>query len=107
MSWVKACRADIAAGECKGVQVNGVPLAIFNVEGELHATSNICTHQHALLSDGYLEGDFIECPLHQARFNVKTGASEGLPDAPNLQVFALRIENGEVMVEIMDQAATT
>lgn len=99
MPWMKACKADIAAGDCKGLQLGGIDVAVYNVDGSFHATSNICTHQFALLSEGYLEGEFIECPLHQARFNVRTGEAEGdLAEGP-VKVFPIRIENGEVFVD--------
>ena len=100
MAWVKACSASIAAGECKGVNVSGVAVAIFNVDGSFHATSNICTHQHALLSEGYLEGEFIECPLHQGRFNVVTGAVDCPPVTEALRVFPIRIEGNDVLVDV-------
>jgi nitrite reductase/ring-hydroxylating ferredoxin subunit len=102
MAWIKACSADIAAGDCRGVQLDGVAVAIYNVDGRLHATSNICTHQFALLSEGYLDGEFIECPLHQARFNVTTGAVDCGPADEALQVFPVQVEGGEVMVDLGD-----
>jgi nitrite reductase/ring-hydroxylating ferredoxin subunit len=100
MAWVKACAANLAAGECKGVHVDGVEVAIFNVGGTLHATSNICTHQRAFLSEGYLEDEFIECPLHQGRFNVVTGAAEGPPVTDPLRVFPIRLEGSDVLVDV-------
>jgi naphthalene 1,2-dioxygenase system ferredoxin subunit len=100
MTWTKACAATLAAGECVGLQVGGVEVAVYNVDGSFHATSNLCTHQHAYLSDGWLEGEMIECPLHQGRFNVRTGAAEGPPLPADLKVFPIRIEDGQVYVEI-------
>jgi nitrite reductase/ring-hydroxylating ferredoxin subunit len=100
MSWIKVCPADIDVGECKGVAADGVAVAIYNVDGTLHATSNICTHQHALLSEGYLEGEFIECPLHQGRFNVVTGETDGGPVTEPVRVYPIRIEGGEVFVDV-------
>lgn len=100
MSWSKACKADIEAGACKGVVVDGENVAIFNVEGTFHATSNVCTHQFALLTDGYVDGDVIECPLHQGRFSIRTGAPEGDPVTESIKVFPIRVEGGEVFVDI-------
>jgi naphthalene 1,2-dioxygenase system ferredoxin subunit len=49
------------------------PLALYKVEGEVFCTANLCTHAEAFLSDGYLEGYEIECPLHGARFDIRDG----------------------------------
>ncbi len=100
MSWAKASPADIPAGECKGVVVNGENVAVFNINGRFHATSNVCTHQFAILSDGYIDGDVIECPLHQGRFSIVTGAPEGDPVTEAIKVFPIRVEGGEVFVDV-------
>lgn len=100
MSWTKACPANIKPGDCKGVVVNGTNVAVFNVGGQFHATSNVCTHQFALLSEGYVDGDVIECPLHQGRFSILTGAPEGDPVTQPIQVYPVRVEDGEVFVDV-------
>jgi nitrite reductase/ring-hydroxylating ferredoxin subunit len=100
MTWARACKADLAAGECKGVVADGKPVAIFNIDGSFHATSNVCTHQFALLTEGYLDGCVIECPLHQGRFDVRTGVAEGDPVTRDIQVYPIRIEGGEVFVDV-------
>jgi nitrite reductase/ring-hydroxylating ferredoxin subunit len=101
MAWTKvACPADIGGGECKGVHIDGVEVALYNVKGRFYATSNICTHQRTLLTEGYLEGEYIECPLHQGRFNVITGEAEGPPVKVALRVFPVRIEDGEIQVDV-------
>jgi naphthalene 1,2-dioxygenase ferredoxin component len=56
-----------------GVKAGDLGVALYNIEGQLYATHNICTHAHAMLSDGWLDGDVIECPLHGGLFEVKTG----------------------------------
>ena len=53
---------------------NGLSVALYVVDGEYFATADLCTHGQASLSDGFLDGELIECPLHQGTFNVKTGA---------------------------------
>ena len=103
MSWTKACPANIPPGECKGVVVNGANVAVFNVGGSFHATSNICTHQFALLSEGYVDGDVIECPLHQGRFSILTGEPEGEPVSKPIRVFPIRVEGGDVFVDVESQ----
>ena len=100
MAWIRVCAADIAAGECKGVAADGVPVAVYNIDGTLRATSNICTHQEALLSEGYLEDGFIECPLHQGRFNVVTGEAQGDPVTEPIKVYPVRVQDGHVEVQV-------
>ncbi|MBC2667132.1 non-heme iron oxygenase ferredoxin subunit [Novosphingobium flavum] len=73
--WVKVLdSSELADGEMAGAQVGELAFALFRVDGAVFATSNICTHQYALMTDGYFDGALIECPLHQALFDVKTGA---------------------------------
>ncbi|SFU09328.1 non-heme iron oxygenase ferredoxin subunit [Paraburkholderia aspalathi] len=105
MGWIKAiCTADIAAGECQGVELNGIEIAIYNVDGRFHATSNICTHQKAYLTEGYLDGEFIECPLHQGRFNVVTGDADGAPVTQPVRVFPIVVEGTDVLIDVGNES---
>ncbi|MFC3996697.1 bifunctional 3-phenylpropionate/cinnamic acid dioxygenase ferredoxin subunit [Nocardiopsis sediminis] len=70
---IYACHLDeLPKGESLRVTAD-VPIAVFNVDGEVYAIDDTCTHQNASLSDGWLEGCFIECPLHEAAFDLRTG----------------------------------
>src|SRR5215213_5280119 len=70
--------SDIPVGE--SVRVQGqVAIAVFNVDGELFAIDDTCTHQDASLSDGWIEGCAVECPLHAACFDLRTGRPSGPP----------------------------
>ncbi len=89
-----------AAGDVVGVQVGGKEIALYEVEGEVFATDNICTHGHARMSDGFLEGREIECPLHQGKFDVCTGAALCAPLTENIKTYAVRIENMRVMLKL-------
>ena len=100
MPWTKACPADIAPGECRGVVVGGENVAIFNLDGRFHATSNVCTHQFALLCDGYVDGGVIECPLHQGRFDIRTGTAEGDPVTVPIKVYPINVESGTVFLDV-------
>ena len=101
MPWVKAI--DVAALEPYGVAgavTNGQRLAIYAVEGECFATSDICTHGQASLSEGYLDGNLIECPLHQGLFYVRTGKPAGEPVTEPVRTFPTKVEDGVVYVEV-------
>ena len=66
----------------------------------MYATDNRCTHGDALLSDGFLEGNQIECPFHQGRFDVCTGKALCAPWTEDIRVYPVRIENKRVLVKL-------
>ncbi|MEY4344965.1 MAG: hypothetical protein RL032_797 [Pseudomonadota bacterium] len=98
-NWIDAAaQADVPEGDVIGVTLAGKDIALYQVEGEVFATDNICTHGHARLSDGFLEGREIECPLHQGRFDVCTGAALCAPLTEGIKTYAVRIDNMRVML---------
>lgn len=78
------------------------PLAAFNVGGKVYVTSNICTHNIAMLTDGYFEGDIVECPMHGGCFNVKTGEPTQFPCEEPIKTYRVAVEGDDVLVEIED-----
>ena len=100
--WVRvAAKSDVAEGACLGVRVGGKEVALFHLPGgEFHATDNVCSHEYALLTDGWLENGCIECPLHAGRFDIKTGKAMCAPVEKGLQVFEVKLEGGDVLVNI-------
>ncbi|MDO8448709.1 MAG: non-heme iron oxygenase ferredoxin subunit [Rhodoferax sp.] len=99
--WMDAAAlADIPEGDVIGVQVAGKEIALYEVGGEVFATDNICTHGHARMSDGFLDGSEIECPLHQGKFDVCTGKALCAPLTENIRTYAVRIENMRVMLKL-------
>jgi len=91
---------DVAEGEALPVEVMGLNLALYRVSGEWFCTDNVCTHAFVLLTDGWLEGHVIECPLHSGQFDVRTGKGLGAPITENLQTFSVRIEGSNVLVAL-------
>lgn len=103
MAWHVAARVDeIPENEVIGVVVDGEPVALYKLGGMFYATSNVCTHEFALLSDGYVEGDCIECPLHQARFRIATGEVLAAPASEPIKTFPLKTEDGRILVDLPD-----
>ncbi|AJP47893.1 hypothetical protein PG1C_04245 [Rugosibacter aromaticivorans] len=98
---VKVCKlGDIAPGEMKPVDVAGLkPIALFNLDGTHYATSNICTHNIAMLTDGYFEGEVVECPLHGGSFDIKTGEPLSFPCEIALQTYPVIVEGDEIYIE--------
>jgi nitrite reductase/ring-hydroxylating ferredoxin subunit len=106
LEWHMVARLDeIGADEPRPVDVGSYEIALFRVENKIFATSNVCTHQFAYLSSGYIEGDVVECPLHQARFHIPTGKALCSPAEEDLQVFPVRVEEDRVFVGIPNPRA--
>jgi nitrite reductase/ring-hydroxylating ferredoxin subunit len=92
--------AEIAPGEAVKVQAGGLTLAVFNVEGRIHVTDDACTHGPGSLSEGYLEGEVIECNFHQGCFNVRTGEVVTPPCIVPIKTYTSLIEDGVVYVVV-------
>jgi len=101
--WVDVGAAeDVVEGEVKGVKVNEQFIALYRIDGQVHATSDVCTHDFALLSGGWIEAGVVECPLHGARFNVVDGRCLG-PYGHDLRCFRARQREGRVEVALPDE----
>jgi len=99
MNWIRIASAhDLQDDEVLGLNVNGVRIALYRSQGEFFATDNRCTHAEALMSDGFLEDGCIECPLHQARFDIRTGAALCAPATEPLRTHALRREGQDIYI---------
>jgi 3-phenylpropionate/trans-cinnamate dioxygenase ferredoxin subunit len=94
---------DIPFGEALRVEAGGeygAPIAVFNVDGELLAIDDTCTHQDASLADGWLEGCAVECPLHAACFDLRTGMPSGPPAKMPVRTHEVVVEDGLVYVRV-------
>lgn len=72
--------------------------AVYRTESGLYATDGICTHERAILADGLVMDDIIECPVHQGRFYIPTGEAKGSPVCVNLRTYPVREEGGSVLI---------
>src|ERR1700741_4712293 len=80
MAWTRvAALADLKERGVMDAEVDGDEIALYWVEATPYATENICTHAFARLSEGFLDGDCIECPVHQALFNEEAGGALSPP----------------------------
>jgi naphthalene 1,2-dioxygenase ferredoxin component len=97
--WMRAAgRSDLAEGEVLGVEVAGHSVALYAVDSEIFATDNICTHAYACLSDGWLDGEVIECPLHAARFDIRTGKVLDPPATEDLKTYPVQVVGDEIQI---------
>ena len=99
--WVRAlAKGDVEEEDLVGLKLDGRDIAVYNLGGRFYATDNICTHEHACLSEGFVIGDVIECPRHQGRFHIPTGAAKGAPVHIALKTYPVKIEGDDVFVEL-------
>lgn len=101
MAWTFAARCDAFGGrDLIGVEREGRRLALYRVNGEYFATSDVCPHHGAALSRGSIVEGFVECPVHFALFDIRTGAPDGGTTLKALKTFPTRVENGEIHVDL-------
>ncbi len=100
-NWVDAAALDdVPADDVIGIVVEGRPVALYGVNGEVFATDNTCSHGQAELCDGFLEGYEIECPMHQGRFDIRTGQPACAPVTEAIRSHPVKIEGGRVFLAI-------
>ena len=108
MAWQKvASFSSIAEDGVTGVNVDGVPIALYRLGDEVFATHGICTHALAFLSDGWVEDGKIECPLHQGQFDIRTGKALCLPVTEDLRVYSVKRDGDDILINLSDDAAAT
>lgn len=99
MGWERvASVSEVDEGEVIEVSVEGEPLALYNLGGNFYATHNICTHAQACLSDGFVDEEYIECPLHQGLFHIPTGKVVEGPPTEDVRTYPVKIEDDSVFV---------
>jgi nitrite reductase/ring-hydroxylating ferredoxin subunit len=98
--YVVAKASDIAPGEMKYVEAGPKyePIVLINFEGDFYALGDLCTHEEASLSDGEIQGDEIECPLHGGAFEIKTGLPANFPVVVPATTYRTRVVGDEVQI---------
>jgi len=91
---------DVPEEDVIGIEAQGRDVALYSVAGKVYATDNICTHGHARLCDGFLDGFEIECPLHQGMFDIRNGKALCAPVVEDLRTYPVKIEGGRVFVDL-------
>ncbi len=92
--------SELPPGGKKLVEVDDIPVALFNVAGNFFAIEDVCTHDGGPLAEGELEGDEIECPRHGARFNVRTGAALCMPAIEAVECYEVKVEGDGILVRV-------
>jgi biphenyl 2,3-dioxygenase ferredoxin subunit len=103
---IRVCEAgEVPAGDVRKAEVDGLVLAVFNLDGEFYVTDDACTHGPGSLSEGFVDGDCIECNFHQGVFNIKTGAVVQPPCIVPVRTYPAVVEDGVVYIEYEPSAA--
>ena len=91
---------DVEEDEPLGASVDGTEIGVFLVGGTYYAIENICPHAFAMLSDGFVEGDQVECPLHQAVFQISTGKCLKEPAEQDVATYPVKVEGDDILVQV-------
>ena len=91
--------SNITADQPLSVDVNGIAIGIYQVGEEYHAIEDICPHAYAILSEGFIEGCEVECPLHEATFNITNGKLLSGPADRDLQTFPVKTDGNLILVQ--------
>src|SRR5262245_42334621 len=103
LNFVKIAKVqDIPDNEARAFEYDDRRIALYHCGSQFYATTDICSHAYAELSEGFLDCDdcTIECPLHGSRFDIRTGAVLSLPAYEPITVFPTRVEGDDVLVEL-------
>ncbi|WP_018156356.1 bifunctional 3-phenylpropionate/cinnamic acid dioxygenase ferredoxin subunit [Demetria terragena] len=90
---------DLPVGESMTVDLPGQPrIAIFNTADGVYAIDDTCTHQDASLADGWVEDCAVECPLHEACFDLRTGVPNGPPAKTPVRTHDAQVVDGHIFL---------
>lgn len=92
--------SELDEDEAMQVLVGRKEIAIYNIGGEYFATDDICTHAYASLADGYVENGQVECPLHGACFDIRTGKALTAPASIDIATYEVKIEGDTIYVGV-------
>jgi NAD(P)H-dependent nitrite reductase small subunit len=94
-----AAAGDVAEDTPLAVKVGDREVGIYALDGGYYALEDVCPHAYALLSQGFVDGEEIECPLHGAKFNIRTGKCTKEPADRDLAKYEVRLEGGRLFVK--------
>jgi 3-phenylpropionate/trans-cinnamate dioxygenase ferredoxin subunit len=99
--YVKVAKAtDIGPGQSRSIQVKDKLVAVFNVAGQFFALNNTCSHRGGSLAEGNVSGHEVTCPLHGARFDVRTGERLGPPAFQGVARYRIRVTGPDLEIEL-------
>ncbi len=98
--WTRVCAVtEIAVGEATVLEVIP-PVSVFNVDGSFYAIDDTCTHEIFSLADGFIEGPYVECALHMAKFDLRTGEALCAPATVGVRTYPVKTEDEQIFVDL-------
>ena len=91
---------ELPPGKMRRVDIGKQRILLANVDGQVYATDDTCTHEDASLANGFLEEECVQCPLHGSRFNVRTGQAVDEPAEDNLKTYAVRVDGVDIWLDL-------
>ena len=92
--------SDLVQDEARRVEVDGVAIAlVLDSNGEVHAIGDVCTHGDISLSEGFVDGESLECWAHGSAFSLRTGKPLNLPAYEPVPVFAVTVDGDDVLID--------
>ena len=91
---------SLVEGKPVAIDHNGVTVCVARVGDEVFAIEDTCTHSEASLSEGEITGTKIECWLHGAEFDLRTGVALTLPAVAPVDVYAVVVDGDSVTIEV-------
>ena len=98
---IRLCRIDdVGVGEALKVETDGLSVAVFNLDGAFYTTDDACTHGPGSLSEGFIDGDVVECNFHNGQFDIKTGEIVSPPCMIPVKTYPASVDGGTVFIEV-------
>ena len=98
--WTQVAKQDdIPEDGTWPANLHGEPVCLYNLEGTIYATHDICTHGNANLSEGFVVSGHIECPFHQGMFDIRTGEASAAPCTVAIKTYPVKVEAGVVWLK--------
>lgn len=103
MSWIGVCDAEQVQEDFPLAATSTVKIGVYLIDGEYYALEDVCPHAYALLSQGFVEDGKVECPLHEAVFDVKTGQCLHGPGGRNLNRYPVRVFENQIQITFVEE----
>ncbi|WP_271600876.1 MULTISPECIES: non-heme iron oxygenase ferredoxin subunit [unclassified Bradyrhizobium] len=101
MAWQQVTTRDKVSPETPfAFTIGERNFALYQVASTYYALDNVCPHAFALMSDGFVEGDTVECPLHGALFHIPSGRCLGPPADADLRSYPVRLDDEQILVDV-------
>jgi 3-phenylpropionate/trans-cinnamate dioxygenase ferredoxin subunit len=91
---------EVPSGERIFLEIDGQPIAVFNIAGKYFAIADVCSHDDGPVAEGELHDTEIECPRHGARFDLKNGKALSLPAVVDIPAYPVRVDEGQILIGI-------